>query len=723
MTNIFYYNVIDYINSAVGVEPMTIDGILADYKPCKKYALNSTVSTYMEYVENKPFYISPSFSNVKTDSKISTLNPKFVLFSAPGATGKSSLAKYIANKYGAIYWNLAKIKLGTNSFAGSILSAVGASNYSSFISDLSSASIFLAIDAFDEAEIISGRKMLSAFISDINTSLDACKTPSVFLFARTETAQFIASFCADHSIPLAHYEIGFFPETAAKDFILQKSLAPNASSTPADKHCVDEYYNFISRNITSEERTSFLGYAPVLEAISAHIGSTANKAKLISDLTNQTDCVAIIMNIMMDLLRREQEEKVIPAFIGKCKETYPEFDGWDSVYSDEEQLVRLINYIVFKDTAYGNYPIPNLPPQLIDEYQSLLDSFLPQHPFVRNNFSDGFADSKIDFTGPAFRDYALARIILSPSDAEFANFYFEESHSRSYFPSQIFFDCYTKLSENIIHSEHISYVYDSFRAKATALETPYLQCTEIAGENDSSTEISATFGMLNGDKRAEKRDDIILKISSETSELSFSQLTNITIDAPSFVVRIGKIGTDARIINSSVISKEIVFSTQNIAIESYSPASCLLASMNNITGETPQIDIVHVDKLMVSAPNIQTYYRLIPYKYDFESTSTIDITRFMHALRCILVEFRTDRKDTLAKTADRIENVTVGNSTLKRSVLNYLKSTGIIYEAAHLYKINEKILQSKGVSFVALARMEEAQLSSAFEDYCRWSNQ
>lgn len=55
MTNIFYYNVIDYINSAVGVEPMTIDGILADYKPCKKYALNSTVSTYMEYVENKPF--------------------------------------------------------------------------------------------------------------------------------------------------------------------------------------------------------------------------------------------------------------------------------------------------------------------------------------------------------------------------------------------------------------------------------------------------------------------------------------------------------------------------------------------------------------------------------------------------------------------------------------------------------------------------------------------
>ena len=80
--------------------------------------------------------------------------------------------------------------------------------------------------------------------------------------------------------------------------------------TPADKRCVDEYYNFISRNITNEERTSFLGYAPVLEAISAHISSTANKAKLISDLTNQTDCVAIIMNITWDKLKLNSKEQV-----------------------------------------------------------------------------------------------------------------------------------------------------------------------------------------------------------------------------------------------------------------------------------------------------------------------------------------------------------------------------------------------------------------------------
>lgn len=102
---------------------------------------------------------------------MSTVQPKFILFSAPGATGKSSLAKYLAYKFGALYWNLAKVKIGTNSFAGSILSAVGAVNYSEFITDLNSGEILLIIDALDEAEIVSGRKMINSFLTDISANL------------------------------------------------------------------------------------------------------------------------------------------------------------------------------------------------------------------------------------------------------------------------------------------------------------------------------------------------------------------------------------------------------------------------------------------------------------------------------------------------------------------------------------------------------------------------
>ena len=75
---------------------MLLDGIVSEYDICKKYELNQEVKEYLYYVDDEPFYISPAFNNVKTNAEVSTLNPKFILFSAPGAAGKSSLAKYLS---------------------------------------------------------------------------------------------------------------------------------------------------------------------------------------------------------------------------------------------------------------------------------------------------------------------------------------------------------------------------------------------------------------------------------------------------------------------------------------------------------------------------------------------------------------------------------------------------------------------------------------------------
>ena len=322
------YNIKAYVDSITGVKQMILDGILAPYKKCKKYSLSSDVVEYLRYIEEEPFYIPPSFSDVKTNIKMSTVRPKFVLFSAPGATGKSSLAKHIAHRFGALYWNLAKVKVGTNSFAGSILNAVGAAKYSEFIGDLNTGDMLLVIDAFDEAEIISGRKMLNSFIADISNSLTSHQLPTIFLLARTETAQYIASFCAENSISVAHYEIGFFNEDAAKYFIV-KSVCGKTPPAKPDLECADSYYNAIKHNITAEECTSFLGYAPVLEAISTHIKVTPNRQKMISELSTQKDCVSIIMKILDDLLIREQDKKVVPALCEKCKVSHPEFTSWD----------------------------------------------------------------------------------------------------------------------------------------------------------------------------------------------------------------------------------------------------------------------------------------------------------------------------------------------------------------------------------------------------------
>ena len=719
MSHLLEYNVNMFIYNEIEVSHMTLDNILSQYHPCKRYELNASVANYLKYIEAEPFYIPPTFNDVKPDPRISTVNPKFILFSAPGATGKSALAKYIANKYTAPLWDLSKLTVGTNSFAGSVLSAVGAANYSSFIGDLNSGNVILVIDAFDEAEIISGHKMIDSFIFDISNSLTAHVCPSVVLLARTETAQYLATYCANHEIPISHYEIGFFEETSAKDFIVKCSLEKGKLPQKPDIECADAYYDVIKCNISSIERTSFLGYAPVLQAISAHIKQYPNKQKLISALSTQTDCVSIIMKILDDLLDREAEEKVIPAFTRRCMEKYPDFSEWDKLYSPIEQLVRVIYYILFHDTSYDNYPLDFLPAYLIDDYQGILESFLPQHPFVRSFTDTDSPGSNVDFTGPAFRDYALARIILFPEHSSLANMYFEESQSKSFFPSQIFFDCYAYISKNVIHPEHITYVYDSYRAKATIYKRPYLQCSEVDNEDDGEKKCIAIFGMSGASKRPGNDETYIAEVL-QSAPLHFDQLTSVSIDTPNHYVSIGHSGISALINNSSIICKGLEWKTKSITIESYAPEGCLLVAHEGFTGENVTIDITSDALLKVSAPNIKSYYKLIRYAYDFEDAADYDITKFIHALRCIFVEFRTHKKDTLAKSAERIDFVTVGNSEIKKKALDYLKYCGIIYTSDHLYKIDEKKMQEKRIHFNALSRMDTVQMDPAFKDFCQW---
>lgn len=716
------YNIINYIQSIQEMKLVLINSIISNYKPCKKYEINSEVSDYLYYIEDEPFYISPSFSDVKTDKRISSANPKILLFSAPGATGKSSLAKYLSYKFNGIYWNLSRIKLGTNSFDGTILKAVGASSYSKFIDDLNCSNVLLIIDAFDEAEVVSGRKMISNFIADINNCITKSNNnASIILLARTETAQFLASYCAENKISLQHYEIGFFFDSQAVEFVEKSIVDKDEVIKQVDKDCIDKYFNIIKTNITSKDSKSFLGYAPVLEAISRHIKTCNNKIKMINTLSSQTNCVDIIIKIMDDLLTREQEEKVVVAFKNKSQEKHPEFNRWNELYSKEEQLVRLINYIVFKDTKYINYKIDFLPPQLVDEYQELLDTFLPQHPFVRNDLGIANSSEKmIGFTGPAFRDYTLAMIILNKVHCELVNMYFDESKSDFCFPSQIFFDCYINKTRGVVYSEHLSHIYDSYRAKTTVMESPFLQCSEVDKGYDDISEGIVVLGMASAEKSF-LREDTELDLIFNSDALVFDNLSNISLDVPGYKVQIGRNGKDSSIYNSSIVCRQILWNSENISIESYAPEGCLIVSNETTLGEKLTFEIVSDNELKVMIPNISSYYRLIPYKYSLNDASDSDITKFIHSMRCIMMEFRTHKKDTLAKDAERIDNVTIGNNVYKMGVLKYLKDREIIYKEHHLYKVDTKMMQEVGISYAALSRMRIDQLSNVFNDFCTWN--
>ena len=239
-----------------------------------------------------------------------------MLFSAPGASGKSALAEYIAHKYHGLYWNLAKIRLGENSFHGTLWRAMEQDKLLNFFSNLNSGNGVLVLDAFDEAELISGRAGVEYLLNDVNEVTKDSTVATVLLFARTESAVFIAEYCKKNQIKYSQYEIGFFEEYNAKEFIKKKIVANPKNNRinmgQTVDACINEQFATIRRLIGNDEAAkSFIGYAPVLEALAGAFDEEKNTMKLLGNIKDgNISGTNIIYKILEELLGREQEKVV-----------------------------------------------------------------------------------------------------------------------------------------------------------------------------------------------------------------------------------------------------------------------------------------------------------------------------------------------------------------------------------------------------------------------------
>jgi len=96
-------------------------------------------------IDESPFFIEPTFDGIVKGNNKSP----FVVVTAPGATGKSALSKYICKLKKAFYWNLSKAVIGDNYFIGTVSKAFGPDYLSKALSDLDRGKLGFVIDAFD----------------------------------------------------------------------------------------------------------------------------------------------------------------------------------------------------------------------------------------------------------------------------------------------------------------------------------------------------------------------------------------------------------------------------------------------------------------------------------------------------------------------------------------------------------------------------------------------
>lgn len=698
---------------------MELDYILTFHNLSKAdyYPLSPEPNSFVQYISEEPFYVSPSFADVYNPNSVLVNQPKVILFSATGAMGKSALAKYLAYKLKGLYWNLSRMTLGHNTFHGTLIRCIGDSNFSSFMNGLNSGRSLLIIDALDEADLISGREMLRIFLTDIFEKCKFSSSPSIILLSRSGTARYILSLC-QNQISIAHYEIRFFPFPKARTFI-EKKLEQKKRNSPADLQCINEYLSLLRTKMSGIEFDSFIGYAPVLEAIAAHIISVPNAARFISDLASSNDSSTVIMKILSDLLEREHV-KFSEAFNEACINISPNTILCEEVYRQKEQLFYLTQYILFSNEIEFQPPECgfSLPPNLILEYTSRLTIFVPQHPFIQNSFFPE-ATQIIDFAGPAFRDYVTASMLLSGGEDEtIISLYCSEPRGSTFFPSRLFWDFYMVFSSQKVFSRHVSYLYDSYKAKMGMEDQPILGISEN-NENGLSFEID--FGRQKNGK-SPSFASFPLHMSPEMV-ISLPEIINSTIIVPNIVVSLGQKGRECRISDSIIIAKEIHFQSEKIIIESSRESECTIVSVGEFKNPDNlpiSFRILSDGNLRISSTNINHFYGLIKYRFLHNDELQIKPLTFCYALRSILRDFRKDRNDRYGKYADKIDNLAVGGNFYQKRVLEYLYSEKILYCEGNMYLIDSPTFNRIGVNYDSIRKMETEPLTPLFNHFLLW---
>lgn len=701
MIDNFHYNMIKEYK-AKEKRYMTIESIISKIDPKSSIELLPGAHPSLKNIDEEVFYIQPTYEEI-----ISKKNSRFLLFSAPGASGKTALAKFIARKKMGLYWDLSQIKLGDNSFHGTLLRAIGADKLAGYFEKINSGKTVLILDAFDEAEMISGRSGIETFLKDLDDITKDSTAPSICLFGRTESAVYIAEYCKEHNINYSHYEISFFEEYNAKKFVMEKVIHDGNSVTDVVEKCINEQFSIIKQLLGKDELAkTFLGYAPVLEALAGAFDKERNTIKLLERLKGESvTSTRIIFDILDELLDREQK-KVCNALKEKWTKTYPEFADWADVYSKKEQMVRLVEYIVLEEIEADSYYLnEKIPDELYVDYIDAIKGFLPQHPFLQNIVKR----KCIDFSGPAFRDFAVSYVLSVREYEDLALQYFENYMHAFRFPSQLLFDFYVEFSDGIMRGALFPLMYDSYKAKETAGKVAKIDI------NDDGESIFAVFAL----------DTTSTEMCiAGNDRLLISRLSNSNIDI-SREVCIGDSYGLPRISNSTIVCDRILMNCKSLGIEARTPGEVVLVSKKEVINERSDIIDIKVvsDKnelVKVSIPNINSFYKLRPYMYNYTEGDVKDFIGFYIFVKKVLSLLRKHKKDVPAKDKEYIDNKIISKSESKKKIMAYLINKEIIFvdhAQSYLYKLHPEKLAEYGLNWATLD--DKGTFKKLYDDYMK----
>ncbi len=573
-----------------------------------------------------------------------------LLVSAPGAVGKTTLAKQIAFSTGSVYIDLSEAApVGANTLIGGIAN-------SGLYQDWANGSVAVLIDGLDEARLKVTQEAFDAFLMDVAVQSANRSMPTV-LFGRTGAIIHAWIVLTETAKNVPILEIGYYGIEEAVDFA-EASLRASKSD---DRFQIVEREAVVLllqqlREQTENEAGRFAGYAPVLQAVAQQVESESDPQSLISRI-NRGEQSVTLHSIASALLVREQTklrglQLQDPTLI-------------ERLYSPGEQLSRLVAYV------YSGAP-PQLPHMSADDertYTTALETWVPEHPFL---------DGGRGFSSAVFGAMIVAKALTNQETSEAA---LQKELVSGAAANPFLFDFYTVEENTFIQPGHIGAVYASLRANLSLGESASLFISgpdAVEDEDDLKADVDFVLAKQDGDSH-----ELLFETDSEGTIRLGAYVEDVDIMMPLAKVEIGP-GTESVFVSPiNIQCNELAISTNRVIIESPALPN---DQRNSVYLEANELDnssspsSVHVRRSIVEVHAYWPGVRNYPWtRYASAPLPTEDprVDEALRRLRQFVIVFRSHGRGRLARSARKIDSTRMIKGS-GQFVLNLLKREDIV---------------------------------------------
>ena len=654
-------------------------------------------------------YVQPTY-HLSTDKQVQQC--QYVIVSAPGAVGKSAFGLHLAQTKNAMLWDLAKLRLGSNTFIGSVLQAVGTKNLADFLVSIASGATTLVFDAFDEAELHSGWSGVEDFLRDVIANTGNNIAASVIFLARRNTAEML-ELALGELLPegksFTTAGIGFFSKARATEFVLAQveNIKGTAYLQRNDVVLKEKAHEAFCMPVAGErgvanandwhspEHERFFGYAPVLQTIATLLADTDNPFTLSFDQT-RSGHAAIVADILERIQSRERDKFHTAAAQRFASEKAVDLSA---VYSADDQHSRLLGYL--NSDQSEAYAVPeSLDSKVSSQMEEMFRTFLPQHPFLSGS----------DFAGQAFRDFVLARGLTSEDRRLSAEVWIEE---RQPLPTPILATLYHSTSGGVANASDIELLYESANSGSVSGQSSLLLFVSEENPSNLSIEIASDEGNALGES--------LSFLAKNPPEVSFTRRISNAQLVTSGVVNFGRKDQTFDFIDSEVSAQQVRFQAARVRVRAEASGSNRIESVESIQSPTGmKLDVQSQDSLCVVAPNSKSFPWTSYSGGSVSVSGSVDVETTLHVMARVLGWFRKDRREEYGRYKDLIVKHVVGSSPTARYALGFIQHIGALSESNNLYFVDTNKLDDLELSWQKIRNGTVSHTAkAAVESYLR----